>query len=328
MKQLSRILEYTCLIIVIAITSLALLTNRFGWPLYLEIFSHFQAQYLIVTLLFAGITLLLRHVRILLIVLFCSAILSAQVLPWYIPSNIVHHSSNYRVLAANLHFSNNNAARTLTLMDSEQPDLALFIEVSHPMEKQLTALKTKLPHSTDIASDSGLLLYSKYPLTNVQIQQFGLHTRESLVAHLKIDGQPLSLVAVHPLPPIDHRRFWSRNTLLSDVGKYVKSQTDPVVLLGDLNITMWSPYYQALIHQTGLKNTRKGFGIRPTWPTAVSYYGLPTWTQWLITPLQIPIDHCLVSPKINVANIHTGSDTGSDHAPIVVDLIIPSPKKG
>ncbi len=59
---------------------------------------------------------------------------------------------------------------------------------------------------------------------------------------------------------IEYRIFQSRNTLLADVGDYIKTQ----------------------------------------------------------------IDYCLVSPEIKVANIHTGIDTGSVHAPIVVDLVIPT----
>ncbi|ESA32150.1 endonuclease exonuclease phosphatase [Leptolyngbya sp. Heron Island J] len=323
MKQLFDILSYSCVVIAIALTALALLANQFGWSLYLEIFSHFQVQYFFITLVLAGISLLLRHTG-LLIVLFCTAILSAQVIPWYLPSHLGHLPANYRVLVANLNFSNNDATQTLSLMAAEQPDLALFIEVGRTMVTQLDALKTEFPYSTYLAAADGIILYSKSPLSNIQLQQFGLHARESLVANLTVGENLLSLVAVHPLPPIEHRMFQSRNTLLADAEDYIKTQTEPVLLLGDLNITMWSPYYQALIQQTQLKNAREGFGIQATWPRLGSYYRLPTWFQWLIAPLQIPIDHCLVSPEIKVANIHTGIDTGSDHAPIVVDLVIPT----
>ena len=313
-----------CLVTVVSITGLALLTNRFGWSIYLELFSHFQVQYFIVALLFACIVLCLGHFRILLGILFCSALLSAQVLPWYVPAQM-GAQANYRVLAANLNFSNTNAAQTLALMNREHPDLALFIEVGQAMKAQLEALATTMPYSTDIASGSGLMLYSKYPLTDIQLQSFGLYGRKSLTAHLNVNGQPISLVAAHPLPPVEPRLFQSRNTLLADAGDYIKTQTDPVIFLGDLNITMWSPYYQALMRKTGLTNVRKGFGIRPTWPAVASYYGLPPAAQTLIKPLQIPIDHCLVSPKIKVSNVYTGAETGSDHLPVIADLWLDKP---
>ena len=327
MKQFSRILGFSCIAIIVAITGFALLTKRFGWSLYLEVFSHFQVQYFLIALVCVGISLLLRQRVSLLVALFCVAILSAQIIPWYLPFHIGNQTSNYRILLANLNFSNNDATRTLSLIKVEQPNLAVFIEVGREMEAQLNVLKTKFPYITHIAAEDGIVLYSKSPLSTIRLHKFGLYARNSLAVNLTVAGKPISLIAVHPLPPIGHRMFQSRNTLLADVGDYIKTQTDPILLLGDLNITMWSPYYQSLIQQTHLKNAREGFGIQATWPRLGSYYGLPAWFQWWITPLQIPIDHCLVSPEIKVTGIHTGSDTGSDHAPIVVDLVIPSTRK-
>ncbi len=320
--HLSRLLEYTCVIAVVGITSLALISYRFGWPLYLELFSHFQVQYLIATFLLAGFALAFHHFRSFLIVLGCTTVLATQVFPWYIPPMVGHPAANIRVLLANLNFSNSDATQTLTLMETEQPDIALFVEVSRAMEERLELLKKRFPYSTDFAAGSGIVLYSKYPLSNIQIQQFGLRARDSLSARLEIDGTSVSLVATHPLPPTKSRLFESRNTLLADVARYIITQTDPVILLGDLNITMWSPYYQDLIRTTGLKNARQGFGIHPSWPTNTHHYGLQNIPQMLIRPLQIPIDHCLVSPDITVTGIHTGTKTGSDHLPLIADLWI------
>ncbi|MBT9312672.1 endonuclease/exonuclease/phosphatase family protein [Leptothoe kymatousa] len=319
-----NIFSHICLTSVLALTGLAMATSQFGWSLYLEIFSHFQVQYFLAALIIAATAALLRNYRLLLVILFCTALLSAQVMPWYIPVSLGGPSTNYRIVLANLNFNNEDAGAALTLIDQEQPDLALFLETGRPMEQQLTALKRDYPYST--TPEDGILLYSKYPLTDIHLKQFGRYARESLTAHFKVFDTPISLVAVHPLPPIESKMFLSRNTLLNDVGQYIKAQTDAVIFLGDLNITMWSPYYQHFIQQTQLKNTRQGFGIQPTWPRVGSYFGLPRWTQWLISPLQIPIDHCLVSPQIRVADVHTGTDTGSDHAPLVVDLVIPAAK--
>jgi endonuclease/exonuclease/phosphatase (EEP) superfamily protein YafD len=39
--------------------------------------------------------------------------------------------------------------------------------------------------------------------------------------------------------------------------------------------------------------------------------------------LMIPIDHCLVSPQIRVTGMRTGRAIGSDHLPIIVDMMVP-----
>ena len=70
---------------------------------------------------------------------------------------------------------------------------------------------------------------------------------------------------------------------------------------------MWSIDYEKFINITKLKNSRMGVGILPTWPAPV--------------PL-IPIDHVLVSSDIKVRNISVGRDIGSDHLPLIVDLIL------
>ena len=321
-KQLSHIFSGLCLVLVVGITGLAVLAHRFGWPMYLELFSHFQLQYFVVTSLLAALLLLLRRVRLALVALFCCAVLSAPVVTWYVPENWAGVAGNYRVLVANLNVKNSNATQTLALVDQEQPDLALFMEVNDTMAGQLAVLNTSLPYvsSQSVAAHPGMVIYSKHPLNQVEVKLFGTDNSKNLVAQLQVAGQVFSLVAAHPLPPVRTALFHSRNRLLDEVGQYVQAQTNPVLLLGDFNTSMWSPYYRYLEYQTGLKNARDGFGIWPTWPTKGTYFNRPRLSGPLMKLIQIPIDHCLVSSEIPVTGLHTGIETGSDHLPVIVDL--------
>ncbi len=223
------------------------------------------------------------------------------------------------MLSANLNRRNSDAERVLKWVEVEQPDLALFMEVNEQMADGLASLKDALPYSSQQdAADLDMVLYSKVPLTNLQPKKFGTESI-NLTAQIQVEGQPISLVAIHPLPPFKGEYFRDRNRLLATVSDYVQAQSDPVLLLGDLNITMWSPYYRSLIQQSGLRNTRKGIGILPTWPQRPVFGFLSNQTA-LLKLIQIPIDHCLASPELTVADMHVGADTGSDHLPIVVDF--------
>jgi endonuclease/exonuclease/phosphatase (EEP) superfamily protein YafD len=72
---------------------------------------------------------------------------------------------------------------------------------------------------------------------------------------------------------------------------------------------MWSPFYKNMVKTGNLRNARSGFGILPTWPTFL--------------PLAyIPIDHFLVSKEIGVLKIRTGRNVGSDHLPLITDLVL------
>ncbi|MEO0540390.1 MAG: endonuclease/exonuclease/phosphatase family protein [Cyanobacteria bacterium P01_A01_bin.105] len=327
MKQLSYSLAGLCLMGVLGLTGLGVLANRFGWPMYLEWFSHFQLQYFVLTSLLTALLVLLRRIRWALVAMGCWALLSAQVFSWYVPFQWAAPPGNYRVLIANLNTKNNDAARILSQAQAEKPDLALFMEVNSTMAEQLEVLKTTLPYASNqaVAAHPGMVLYSKDPLSNVEVTRFGTRRRQNLVAQLQVAGQALSLVAVHPLPPVRPSLFHSRNRLLDEVGQYVRSQANSVLLMGDLNTSMWSPYYRYLEYQTDLKNTRDGFGIWPTWPTRGTYFNLPRFGGLLMKLVQIPIDHCLVSPGIQVAGVHTGRETGSDHLPLIVDLRLGDP---
>lgn len=325
MKRFSDIAAVICLLLAIAVTALAMLTSRYGWSIYAELISHFQVQYFALTLILTAIVLFLGRKRLALLLLFCSAILSTQILPWYLPPT-AGDAVSYRVLSANLNRNNYDAERVLDWVKAEQPDLALFMEVNEAMADQLASLESSLPYSSrqKDAANLDMEIYSKLPLNNLQLQKFGTESI-NLTAQLQAAGQPISLVAIHPLPPFKGEYFRDRNRLLSTVSEYVQAQSDPVLLLGDLNITMWSPYYRLLIRQSGLRNTRKGIGILPTWPVQ-PVFGILSDHKALLKPVQIPIDHCLVSPELTVAGMHVGTDIGSDHLPIVVDFSIVQPQ--
>ncbi|NEO61878.1 MAG: hypothetical protein F6J98_16150 [Moorea sp. SIO4G2] len=106
---------------------------------------------------------------------------------------------------------------------------------------------------------------------------------------------------------------WRNQDLEKEIGDYIRQIQKPVVLIGDLNVTMWSPYYKSLIESSGLHDARAGFGILPT----LSQFSPAN--PWLA----IPVDHCLVSRDVKVIKMRTGPDLGSDHLPVITDILIP-----
>ncbi|MGC1308301.1 MAG: endonuclease/exonuclease/phosphatase family protein [Phormidesmis sp.] len=323
MKRVSAFISVGCALLVLGITTLAMLSSRISGPLLFEILCHFQMQYFGMVFFLSAIALWLKRSRLILLTLFCLALLSVQIIPWYFPPSQSETAANYRVMSTNLNVANSNATEVIKLTKKEQPDLALFIEVNDSMAKQLDTLKAVLPYSSNQLTpyQPGIVLYSKDPLTDLEIRKFDTNNAVNLTAHIQTKNRQLSIVAIHPLPPIRREFFDDRNKVFRAVSDYIQQQTDPVLLIGDFNTTMWSPFYQMLAYETGLKNTRKGLGTFPTWPANMSYHLTPKLN--IFTKLfQIPIDQCLVSSSLDVVRMHTGSDVGSDHLPIVVDFSI------
>ncbi|MGF1493652.1 MAG: endonuclease/exonuclease/phosphatase family protein [Microcoleaceae cyanobacterium] len=316
--------NFTALILfglIVGITGFAGLTSRYGWKIYLEIFSHFQVQYLIVNLFLLFLLYLTRNRLFLLGGLLCCSILAAQILPWYLPPHrlLPKAASDLRIFIANVNTQNRNYEKVVAQVRQENPDLAIFMEVDNAWVAQLDSLGGQLPYSYGQANpyNLGLVIYSQSELINPQVNFFGTDRNPSILAQVTVNNQSFLLVATHPLPPVKPSFFHSRNRQLKLMGDYLQTLSQPMVLAGDLNITMWSPYYKNLIRRTNLKNARRGFGILPSWPTPGTYRQLPGPLSQFFA---IPIDHCLHSREFRVNNIRTGKPTGSDHLPVIVDL--------
>jgi len=136
-----------------------------------------------------------------------------------------------------------------------------------------------------------------------------------LLCQLDVKGhKPVGLMLVHPTVPIVPKsRFDARNKELTELyPAEIKTLGDEQILLGDLNCTPWSPYFDKLLAKGHLKDSERGFGFTPSWPTKM----------FLFVPLRpfLPIDHVLVSQGIVVKERRLLGEVGSDHLPVLVRL--------
>ncbi|MBD1815516.1 endonuclease/exonuclease/phosphatase family protein [Microcoleus vaginatus DQ-U2] len=282
--------------------------------IFFELSSHFKLQYLLVgfsTFIFFA---LVRSKKIWwLVSAFCIIINLAEILPWYFPAPAFAGATpahNLRILHSNVLRSNRRYSEVISLVKAEQPDIAVFVEVNSTWAKQLSVLSEIFPYSSTQQESErfGSAIYSKLPLENSSVKAFS-NQRKSLSADVKFQGKIISLILAHPTVPIKNQSFIDRNKQLAGIGEYAAQVKNPLIVVGDLNTTMWSPFYKNMVKTGNLRNARSGFGILPTWPTFM--------------PLAyIPIDHFLVSKEIGVLKIRTGRNVGSDHLPLITDLVI------
>jgi endonuclease/exonuclease/phosphatase (EEP) superfamily protein YafD len=279
----------------------------------LELLTHFRLQYFLGAVFALLLYGLARRRVELLICLFCVALNGAAIVPWYFPAAPVtpDQPQALRVMLSNVLTKNDRYDDFVQYVQTVQPDVLVVLELDPKWQQQLLRLQTQLPHKIESTSDDnfGLAIYSRYPLQNAMTHDWakGPYAVPSLTATMTIAQKTVSLVATHPLPPLKPDYFQYRNRQMLDLAAYVKSQTVPTIVLGDLNMSMWSPNYQQFVRDTGFKNARQGFGVIPSWPVDSPL-------------LQIPIDHCLVSPTIQVQQTQRGRNIGSDHYPLLVDL--------
>ncbi|MBD1884774.1 endonuclease/exonuclease/phosphatase family protein [Microcoleus vaginatus] len=282
--------------------------------IFFELSSHFKLQYLVVGFsTFIFFALVRSKKTWLLVSAFCIILNLAEIVPWYFPAPAVAAATpgqNLRILHSNVLRSNRRYSDVISLVKAEQPDIAVFVEVNSTWAKQLSVLSEIFPYSSTQQESErfGSAIYSKLPLENSSVKAFS-NQRKSLSADVKFQGKIISLLLAHPTVPIKQKSFIDRNKQLAGIGEYAAQVKNPLIVVGDFNTTMWSPFYKNMVKTGKLRNARSGFGILPTWPTFM--------------PLAyIPIDHFLVSKEIGVLKIRTGRNVGSDHLPLITDLVI------
>ena len=307
-------ITYFFILVTVIVTLLSLAGYLGKLNVYLEIISNFKFQYLLVAFCSFIFFRLTRCKKWWIVSLLCLSINLTEVAPWYLPQLGVSHQSSgqsMRLFLSNVLFSNTRYADVISLVREEKPAIAVFLEATDPWPEELKVLQDILPYHIG-AKKLEIEVYSSFPLENTSIQLYG-EKRGNVISDLTIQGKVVSIIASHANPQLvfgSQGYEWRNRHLEEGIGDYVVQLKKPVVLIGDLNATMWSPYYKTMIQRSGLRNTRAGFGILPTFGPLLPWGG-------------IPIDHCLVSPKIKVLNTRTGKEVGSDHLPLVTDLVIP-----
>jgi endonuclease/exonuclease/phosphatase (EEP) superfamily protein YafD len=282
--------------------------------LFFELSSHFKLQYLLVGLSTFIFFALVRSKKLWLLVSgFCIIINLAEIVPWYFPAAAFAGATpgqHLRILHSNVLTNNRRYSDVISLVKAEQPDIAVFVEVSTAWARELAVLSEMFPYSLQQqeSENFGSAIYSKLPLENASVQGFSSR-RKSLLADVKFQGKTISLILAHPSVPIKQESFIDRNQQLAAIGEYGAQVKNPLIVVGDFNTTMWSPFYKNMVKTGKLRNARSGFGLLPTWPTFMPL-------------VYIPIDHFLVSKEIGVLKIRTGRNVGSDHLPLITDLVL------
>ena len=281
---------------------------------FFELTSHFRPQYLGAALTLVLLLLWSGCKEWAALTLLAFAINAAEVLPIYRAGerdSLDHAKHQVTLLLSNVLKTNSAYSRLIELVDLKQPDMLIVLESDERWINGLSALTVKYPHQSLVPRDDnfGIALYSRIPLDTVDIIELGDSGVPSIATKIRVSDRELSILATHPLPPLGKQSYSRRNRQLSAISSYMRTLSGPRIIIGDLNVSPWSPYFDSLLESSGLVNARQGHGLIPSWPTFIPF-------------MMIPIDHCLVSPDISVIDIDSSPEIGSDHLPILVRLNI------
>ncbi len=230
------------------------------------------------------------------------------------PSRSPNKASSFSLLFANVMMDNHNAAQLRAIIRRADPDIILTLETNHWWQEQLKDLEQTHAFTVYQPQDNtyGMLLYSRLKLLNpkvkflVQSDVPSIHTRVKLPA-----GPEVALHCLHPKPPvpIEEKRATPRDAELLLVGREVKQERAPVVVLGDLNDVAWSRTTSLFQAISGLLDPRIGRGFYNTFHAKYPF-------------LRFPLDHFFHSSHFRLVDFRRLEYFGSDHFPVFVRLRI------
>ena len=211
----------------------------------------------------------------------------------------------YTILTFNVLASNSRYQKLIAYVEEVDPDILALIEVNQKWEAAIQPLSQKYQSMiTVIRQDNfGIALLAKHPFITSSIDSYSKQGIPSVIAHIRIDEEDLTVIATHTLPPTSHYYWEDRNHHLKGLKQKLEQQDSPLIVAGDLNVSPWSHFGSQLVGTGDYFHVQDA--LEPTWP-AVLY------------PFSITLDYVLFNEYIEKISYHVGKNLGSDHLPVIM----------
>jgi endonuclease/exonuclease/phosphatase (EEP) superfamily protein YafD len=287
---------------------------------WIELFAGWFRPHLgVLCLACALLGLLLRRGRLAVLGLTLGLIGIAPVASVWLPKRVSGPVQGTPLVLAsmNLQGENRDGDRIVAGIRAADPDVLLIQEFT-PFQQELLqkALAGDYPNRLLFPHDGydGMAVYSRLPVRLESPPAINVPGWPSRVvkAVLRVNGQDVALWSVHLMAVSNLDQVERNRHETADLVDAVRGETRQLILSGDCNFTDTTANAAAL-ESSGLTDTQRlaGSGRRVTWPS--SGWG------WRIG---VRIDHVYVTRQFACTSDTAGDETGSDHRPIAVRLVL------
>lgn len=277
-----------------------------------ELFTHFPLQLAVVSGMAAGYWA--GRKRPLLCLLGLGSLASHALAVYFAiyqpvePSVPKDHPADLRVYHANVLYTRDDYRPIIDTIRHLKPDFFVLQEMTPEGVRAVSALRREYPYQDSVWAKGPcyILVGSRTPFT---VDSAARRNYRAIALTSTVRGRVVSLVTVHPRTPLLPSWFRERNRQLQFVGEWIRRSKLPTVLIGDFNISPFSPVFdRTLGNSSRLRACRRGFGYTPTWPR-------------FLPLLFIPIDHAFTNFDFRTSNFRPLTTPGSDHRAVCVDLV-------
>lgn len=266
---------------------------------FLDIWSHFIIQVLIVGILSAVTFTLVSRQPIALLLLFPIIILFFIFDPYtfFVSNNLrVSNSSTNDIYYINLNYFNEDTDQIIKQITELKAETVVIVELNESLNDKLHEMYANRITHTDAASSCGIysnqsfigeiIVNTKYPICTAEFAEY-------------------TLFAVHPFPPLSGELWAKQRSHFSEIQKLLENESPhfinrtvkDVVVVGDFNSTIYSPIF------------RKPLG---------EYHKTNIYSWNTNSILSIPIDHAL-SNSLELT-IHKLPTVSSDHNGLYIEV--------
>ena len=226
-----------------------------------------------------------------------------------------------KICVVNVLTQNLQHDKVIAVLKDAAPDVIAVLELGTELESRLNKeLGDLYRHRITEPSDDGnfgIGLWSKLPMQDEQIFHLTVPIVPSIFAQVNWEGQPVKLFATHPIPPMNSRYFQARNRHLELLSQRIRKQDQSsveaaTIVVGDLNLTPWSPWYAKFVADAGLSDCIAG----DRWASLT-----PTWYRWPLFPFGLVLDHGFCGGGLRCSNRKVLEDIGSDHRPVLLEFV-------
>lgn len=168
------------------------------------------------------------------------------------PQKSLEKSHTQSILSYNINFENQHKDYEIDFLLQNNADILALSEIGgSEWKSQLHTLKQHYPHNCghDIDSPFAMQILSQLPLIACEVHFVDIYPFIRAVL-----PQNRSIFLIHPPPPINKELAHDRQEYFHQTATFIANEANPVIVVGDLNNTAYSPIYRKFIQTAQIKD--------------------------------------------------------------------------